>query len=314
MGATSPRRPQESGEFNTQHLRLLLHWTTTVYRSVSRSEDLEGVWQHIIPRISLSHPFLLHGVLGLAALHLTLTSTEKTERDNLIRAAEYHQSEAIKLFTPALTNMASPKCDAAFSLSLILVMFSFGFPLAVEPTFGSNSLDDIHHVFMFTKTMMNFSAGNYEIVKNGEVGRLAMLEESGFELSDPSLSALSALYELNEQARRANAAHDYEIFHETIQRLEVPLASLNHGGGLPSSFMWIFLTPTAFFDLISQRDPLALIVLAHYCVPLHQLRANWWLSSWGYRVLDMVYKTLDSHLRSSLTWPIREIGYKEGED
>jgi hypothetical protein len=161
---------------------------------------------------------------------------------------------------------------------------------------------------------MNFSAGNYEIIKNGEVGRLAMLEESGFKLSDPSLSALSALYELNEQARRANAAHDYEIFHETIQRLEVPLASLNHGGGLPSSFMWIFLTPTAFFDLISQRDPLALIVLAHYCVPLHQLRANWWLSSWGYRVLDMVYKTLDSHLRSSLTWPIREIGYKEGED
>lgn len=251
-------------------------------------------------------------MLALAALHLTLTSAEKTEREDLIRAAEYHQSEAITFLTPALTNTASSTCDAAFSVSLILAIFSFGFPLAVGPTYGSDSLDDIHQVLMFTKRMMTFSVGIYESVKNGEVGGLAMLEESGLEPSDSTLSALSALCELNKQALRTNAVHDYETIQETIRRLEVPLASLNHGG-LPSIFMWIFLTPTAFFDLVSKRDPLALIVLAHYCVPLHYHRANWWLSSWGYRVLEIVYKTLDSHLRPSLTWPIRKIGYKESE-
>ncbi|KAJ6078069.1 uncharacterized protein N7446_001005 [Penicillium canescens] len=311
--ATSHQRPQERGDFNTQHLRLLLHWTTTTYRSISRSEDLEWIWQHTIPRLSLSHPFLLHGVLALAALHLTLTSAEETEQEDLIRAAEYHQSEAITFLTPALTNTTSSTCDAAFSLSLILVIFTFGFPLAVGPTYGSNSLDDIYQVLMFTKRMMTFSVGIYESVKNGEVGGLAVLEDSGFEPSDSTLSTLSALCELNMQAQRADAAHDYDTIQETIQRLEVPLASLNHGEGLPSIFMWIFLTPTAFFDLVSKRDPLALIVLAHYCVPLHYHRANWWLSSWGYRVLDIVYNTLDSHLRPSLTWPICEIGYKERE-
>jgi hypothetical protein len=183
----------------------------------------------------------------------------------------------------------------------------------VDSPYGSNSVDEIHQVLAFVKSMMDFSVGIYEHIRNGEVGRLTVLEESASELSESSLSALSALYEQNKEAQRANATHEYETFRETIRRLEVPLGNLDHDGGLPSIFMWIFLCPTPFFDLISQRDPLALIVLAHYCVALHQHRSIWWVSSWGYRVLDTIYKTLDHHLRYLLTWPVREIGYK-GED
>lgn len=212
-------------------------------------------------------------MLGLAALHLTMNVSAKTEREALIRTAEYHQSQAIILFTPTLTNMKPSTYDAAFSLSLILVIFSFGLPLIVDSPYESNSVDEIHQVLALVKSMMDFSVGIYENVRNGEVGRLTVLEESAFELSESSLSALSALYEQTKEAQRANATHEYEPFRETIQRLEVPLGNLDHDGGLPSIFIWIFLCPTPFFDLISQRDPLALIVLAHYCVALHQHRS-----------------------------------------
>ena len=92
---------------------------------------------------------------------------------------------------------------------------------------------------MSVKTMMNISAGIYDSVKNGEVGRLELMEEPGFDSSNPFLPALSALYELSKQARHTNAAHDYGVFQETIQHLEVPLSKLERGRGLrlPLSFM-----------------------------------------------------------------------------
>ena len=158
---------------------------------------------------------------------------------------------------------------------------------------------------------MRFTVGIYDSVKMGVLGSLVRIDDSvPRELSGSTGSAIAALQHLNLKIYEGGPGDEFQVYKETIDSLADHLGKVGNPAShrLSGVFMWIFLLRERFFELVRERDSIALVILAHFCVVLHDLRKHWWISSWGYRVFDAVYKTVNQELRSSLSWASFQIG------
>ncbi|EAW25187.1 uncharacterized protein NFIA_106760 [Aspergillus fischeri NRRL 181] len=240
-----------------------------------------------------------------------LSAADFTDREDLLQSALNYHSQSIQLFAPTLEDLTRSDCNAAFSLSLILILFSFAAPLLVVRDSDLDSIYELYQVCVFVKKMMNFSVGIYGTVKSGILGPLVHIDDPVSELSGSPLTAIACLSDLNFRAYDRNPSHEFQVYQEAIDRLVDPFGKLGDPGShrLSGVFMWVFHVPDRFFELVRKRDAVALIILAHFCVVLHDLRNHWWMSSWGYKVVVAIYRTLEVDLRDSLSWALLQIGY-----
>jgi hypothetical protein len=68
-------------------------------------------------------------------------------------------------------------------------------------------------------------------------------------------------------------------------------------------FAWPVLAPAEYTDLLAQRRPEALIILAHYAVLLHRHRHLWIVGDGGQFLIETIIKYLGSHWSKWLAWP-----------
>lgn len=260
--------------------------------------------------MALSHPFLLHGIFAVSALHLSLPmARQNPDRDELIKAAEYHQSEAIKIFTPTIGNLTPSQYDATFALSNLLVSIALTFPLVHSSVTGGipHVLDEFIQVFAFVRKTTEFSSCIMESVKGGEIGQLTLLEPTRARLSEPIQSRLSTLHRLiTAHILDPNYRH---AFQDTIDGLANIFARMYSGQEIFSaSFLWMAQTPVLYFNQLRDRDPLALVILAHDCIVLHHMSQHWWIQSWGRQVLEAIRTALGPSWRGHIAWPLEAIG------
>ncbi|KAK1149353.1 hypothetical protein N8T08_006576 [Aspergillus melleus] len=260
--------------------------------------------------MALSHPYLLHGLFAVSALHLSLPMTSQNpDREELIKAAEYHQSEAIRIFTPIIGNLTPSQYEATFTLSNLLVTLALTFPLVHNSVAGRipDVLDELIRVFAFVRKMTQFYAYIIESVKDGEIAQLTSFEETRASLPDTIQSRVSALHELNITHILDPNAH--LAFRDTIDRLASTLARMYSGQEIFSAgFLWMAQTPAQYFDRLQDRHPLSLVILAHYSIVLDHMNQYWWIQSWGRQVLEAIRSVLEPGWRVHISWPLEVVG------
>jgi hypothetical protein len=72
--------------------------------------------------------------------------------------------------------------------------------------------------------------------------------------------------------------------------------------------IWPARVSQDYLNLLKERDPAALVVLAHYCLLLEPLESNWYMSGFRKKLLTRIYNQLDEEWRQWLQWPLEEIG------
>ncbi|CAG8976779.1 hypothetical protein HYALB_00008437 [Hymenoscyphus albidus] len=85
-------------------------------------ESYSPIWQHTIPTLSLTHPFLLSGLLAITSLHLSMTHPSTTHSKQTLK----HHTQALALFRQELTDMTPEDTAGIFSLSILIPKFAFG--------------------------------------------------------------------------------------------------------------------------------------------------------------------------------------------
>ena len=108
-------------------LRLMHHYiASTCFHMSDNPQHLES-WQHSVPQIAFEHPFLLPGILAVAALHLHRDSVQRP-LTKLLDVARYHQQQALAMFIPLLSSITQDNCHAlfafTFSSATSLMLFS----------------------------------------------------------------------------------------------------------------------------------------------------------------------------------------------
>ncbi|RDW70713.1 uncharacterized protein DSM5745_08224 [Aspergillus mulundensis] len=296
-------------ELNIEDLELMMQWCTTTYRSVSRNSSVESIWQAVVPREAMRHPFLMHGILALSALHLAVTC-DGDLKEQYIRTSKAHQKQAILGLTKITGKLKQHHSSAVFTLSNIMMIFSFALPEIRGQTLGQNPVDELYGVFVSTRKSRGILSDITDWVGNGELKPLLQYDKAQPKMPDTSRLAIMSLNQLNVNLARQSPHHDKDLYDATIKHLSCSLDKVSRGGEtMIVAFQWIFQVPEKYIELYQQREPFALVILAHYAVILHFLRRHWWMGEWGLRLIQEIGQHLDANWRNSITWVLDATGY-----
>ncbi|PLN75253.1 hypothetical protein BDW42DRAFT_181035 [Aspergillus taichungensis] len=304
-----------SGTPSFQDLELTVQWCTATYRSIATSTSVEKFWQ-AVPQESIAHPFLTHGLLALSALHVAATSNES--REESIKTAQNHYSRAIYGFQKAAKSLDQSTYDAVFAMCHIDLVFCFALPLTVVSPSNNDPIDNLCHILTHLQTSSpTTTATTNPLNKESALNPLHPHAPPTHEAQMPNTSqlAITALTRLNNTLSQQDPSHPTSTYTTTITHLASALKTLlcssSEETTTPLSTMqWAYHVPGEFLPLTRQRRPFALVLLAHFAVILHAMRASWWVGEWGERVIRQCGLVLGSkgELRGALGWVVDATG------
>jgi hypothetical protein len=114
-------------------------------------------------------------------------------------------------------------------------------------------------------------------------------------------SALNNLQSLNQAltpCQRELDAHQHAI--EMLQ------FSFEDTASTPENWIktlqWGILMPPLYASLLAKKQPMALVILAHYCVLLFHSPTRWFIEGWSCCVFGTVEDLLDKSLHQHIAW------------
>ncbi|PWY85574.1 C6 zinc finger domain protein [Aspergillus eucalypticola CBS 122712] len=268
-------------------LELLNHWHVATVRTLVHDKSTEKVLREFVPQEALSHPFLMHSLLALSALHLSHHGPVD-RRHKYTEAAMTHNNHSLSLCKPLLNNVTSGNCHALFAFACFVVMFSFAaHGPKVDP--GAQHLSAVLEVFMLIRGVASIvgqarpwieAGGMRDLLKLGEQPR----EESNTAHARELYARISDIYD---NLRRPSRPECYDseslVIEESVQKfLDLLQQAIGVANPAPSIMMrWPAVINAKYLDLLQANHPTALVVLAHYGVALELMAENWWLDGWG---------------------------------
>jgi hypothetical protein len=311
-------------DWSADDLGLLEHFKNSTYLDLGHNSESKQLWQTTIPQLACSHSFLKHGILACSALHLAYLNPSERQRYQF--AAACHQNRALPAFRFAIANANENNCNALLAFSQLLIIHCFASEEPDEDLLlvrGKHELGlpDWLHIIRGNCTIFK---AIWQFIENGPLaplkmegidgehlapvpetpeyarrlgGLLAAISFSGKnriaqKVTEGSLSPLpGALVELSRAFSKAQAARSRSVF--TMWT---------------AVYIWPVQVSQDYLDLLKDRDPAALILLAHYCILLEPLESHWYMSGYSKRLLSRIYNQLNQEWRQWLHWPLEEIG------
>ena len=302
------------------------HFTSATSYTLSHREADQHMWRVIVPEMATAHPFLMHGLLAVSAMHLSYL--RPLARGTHEMQSSYHQALATSQLRSVLTNITAENCSAAFGLCALLTLISMISIArrsdAERDRSGTSFVDDTVHHFMLTRGIGGVLGDHWPTIMEGPLKIL-----STDRLDDPDAYALppataqqftflrtSILPTLTSSSpdalRVATAALDgLELVYKNCLFLHphLPRAKLEVGVTL----RWMSLVPVEFMTLLKQRDTAALVLLAHFVVLFTHLDDVWFLQGWCEHALEKIEKIVGERGRAGLEWPAERIRGRGGQ-
>lgn len=309
--------PQRDGLLPTDlHLRdleLMHHYCTESYKTISQDEDFSRAFLTEVPKIALSHPFLMHGILALSALHLAYLNKSGDLVREYEELAAGHQTLALALFRKELDNITPSNSGALFAFSSFATVLAFASPQIT----GVHSLSPIDEIIQ----ICNLCRGIAEILQTSRkwleasnswvTNILASRHRSATIQPLPTdiEAKLSAIYKLNADLTRTGFNIEEAVAcEEAIAEISKSFQQLLSGYDDISCFRWPVLVKPILFTNLRDRRPMALVALAHYCILLNKVENRWWMNGWPSLLLQSIYSILEPSWREYIRWPLEAVG------
>ncbi|KAJ9380787.1 transcriptional regulator family: Fungal Specific TF [Paecilomyces variotii] len=275
-------------------LRLLHHYSIVTSQTLPTSPEpkLADIWKTYVPRLAFQHRALLDSIYSIAALQLSLTQPGNRE---LMAAHGQYMDQAIQKHREDIAQINNQMADAVWFTSSLLRVAAFAslqerpiepytppmqwFRIAVRAT----------HIFEVV----------YELVRHDPSSEaLKVMKEGYFTLNqhlmfrDESKNEYSHLLD-----RSDNARYRDEPWDEDIQRTYESV--VKYLGGLSSAIKskrpaaeiglqciaFGSRIPERFIELVEDRQPRALVILAHLFSSMTGFEHIWYIGKLGQREL-----------------------------
>lgn len=321
-----PAAPFYDPDWSPYDLELLENFKNSTVLDLCQNLENKQIWQTTIPQLAYHHSFLKHGILACSALHLAYLQPSERRRYQLTAAC--HQSKALPEFRTAIASPTEENCNALIAFSQLLIIHCFAAEEQDENLLlvrgkHESGLPDWLQIIRGSCTIFS---SIWKFVKTGPLAPILM--ERMF------AERLPLIPENPEHARRLQHLIKLPFFRKRsiTERLAQEYVSPIPGAFLELSVAFsktqaarecgVFTLSTAlhiwpakvsqdYLDLLKERDPAALVLLAHYCLLLEPLESNWYMSGFRKRLLTRIYNQLDDEWRQWLQWPLEEIGLQE---
>ncbi|EAU38582.1 conserved hypothetical protein [Aspergillus terreus NIH2624] len=252
-----------------------MQWCNSTHQILARNERVDPVWRILVPKEALSHPFLMHGILALSALHLARTHDDH-RRPTYLGTAVAHQNQALAYFRESLNDINASNAKAVFAFASIVAIYALGFPHPPDPKDPQTCLDDLLQVFNLSRGVQQVLAQATPAIKDTDWEIILQLDDYDSTLPEEESSALRRLREVNEACGAQDPHHDPSVYATALENLEDMTAGI-HGGLTPITVAcrWAIKMKASYVEAIREHNPLALVILAHYLAILHRSRPDW---------------------------------------
>jgi hypothetical protein len=294
---------------NTTHLELFYYIIEGNEWAFNRGDQVTRA--HVLKHAFI-YPFLLNELLAVSALHL---STRRQAQQPLYREeATRLQSQALQMFNETTQDLNPQNIIPVFLFSVIQGIATF-FETFHDPTYeasdwtffekiiqsvkllqGVRTIIDGWWDFLITSDIkdilkeavaLNVERSD-EVINQFEASRVHILQSPGLDqtqaaVCDKVIEELVTIYKSAFGKGSERSTHDQ--------------AAAKH------ATRWLIIIPPAYRELLVQRKLEALLILAHFAVILHKLRAGWTVGNAGQQLILAVEAHLEASWHEALSWP-----------
>ena len=292
-------------------VELLHNYTTATCFSLSTDPSKQQIWQVAVPREAASHEFLLHALLAISAVNLCYV--KPTQRHLYERAALRHRNLALITSIPALNEVTADNCHALFAMSSIISVLCFVLPYDAQLVTLSDPVNDIVSVSKLICGVKTVLHSAREWVALGSLGGLLNYnwDPTTLALPEEARLAFEKLFDINNREIRDGSIRD--LYSATIQDLKHAFEIHTVVMGEPGLvFTWLVVVQASYVAQLERKEPMALVILAHYAVLLHTSKGQWWLEGRGADLVHVIHQLLPPEWLSAIAWP-REAVTTSGE-
>ncbi|KAL3492089.1 hypothetical protein BJX62DRAFT_203545 [Aspergillus germanicus] len=298
-------------------LQLLHHFCTVTTDTLAIREDARYTWRVMVPREGYENTYLMHGILAISALQQA--QLYPAQKEHFLALSSSHQAEGLETFRTLLQNVKPENWPSMFCYASLVVYYTSALPVRLGVTDLPDPISNVVELFTVIKGIDAVLAPFIPSLRKSFLAPLAYsvwLEDPVLGnrrppvslLPEDTLEQINLVREFSETLDMATEEHnDYSI---ALSRLESAVRQINLAG--PSveagmAYIWPFGLPKSVTTAIQEKRPLALIVLAQFCVLLHLLNNYWFLRGWGKQLLVEIGKQLSSTYAHWLEWPNRHV-------
>ncbi|KAF9889216.1 hypothetical protein FE257_007529 [Aspergillus nanangensis] len=280
-------------------LELMHMFSTQTYRSLCINDSEIHTWQDLVPQLALRQPYLMHGILALASIHIA-TTVDAPHASRYIETGLQYHSQSLGPFRAAIDTISPDNCNAVFAQSVVIVAISIALPQATvrrgvaELKPGQSMIETIRTIFELLQGVKKIlSAGhswiNLALFSNGEFWRKDGIGVVGGELDSATDTALNVLVALTEHQRASNPL--CRVDDRIIPHLRHCFEKFTRSPDPAPVLAWLAAVDEAFVRGIQRRQPLLLLILMYWGVLLGELDGRRW---WAHRsgralVLELLY-------------------------
>lgn len=285
-------------------LELLYNYnTSTIIGSESEAAQID-----VNRQIStgLAEPYVLHTILATSALHLYYKNRARKE---LFARGSHLQSLALQLAQPHIEKLSIeqsiPQClfsslTAKFALAEVMLN-------PHDPAETRDPIEEIINCFQLTRGIRVVVSPFYEHLRQSWLGPTFDYKDNREELRPtlstdfPTMGVLTELaLQLDTEERRTACITAIE---ELFTYIAVFMTNPENHACLRLITAWPNMAGKAYMDMLYERHPLALVILAYFAILLHMRRSNWYINGWSEFILRHVDSLLGDEWEPVLKWP-----------
>jgi hypothetical protein len=215
------------------------------------------------------------------------------------------------LYRSALVEMTPENGAGLLACSLLMVFFSLGLqfiPGLAEP---DEPLDNFIRILCVLKASSRIFGRDRLWHVDNPLRKSRTLEISerlseAFESHhlDSSLDNLELLNKACTQSEEIRS-----MYERTIQNLRRYYSGFpRHPLDLSQVVWWLRSLSSEYMTMLEQKQPMALVILAHWCASVHKVPHRWYMSRWAGKVVSLIACTVGPVWKHGLHWPLQEIG------
>ncbi|TVY59720.1 Sterol uptake control protein [Lachnellula suecica] len=297
---------------NLLHLELFNHWNSNSCKGfLSESTLPESL--PLFLGYAFSSPFLMHETLAISALHL---STLRTDRAQFYQdESSKLQAEALRLFNESVTEVTDENLIPAFLFSATFGMhFLCGILSKPNPDLDY-LFDGLVQSITILAGVIGVVWGRWADIVRSDVSSMLVIDDYEGEVDDEITQRFENLQGRigkapgldSSQAKVLEDAVGDLILAYKLSYSADPATNRRMVRGVTT---WLMKVSSGYSELVSQRQPEALVVLAYFAILLHRCRRLWTVRDAGRVLFDAVTLYLGNDWESWLEWP-RSIVYRK---
>lgn len=229
-----------------------------------------------------------------------------------------HQDRALELQQEAMANANRDNADALFAFSLLVVYFAFASPKASGSQESENPLAGAVQCINIIRGIRYVVPAIQQWVEEGPLAQLTFHPgnmKSNHSFSDPDTDRyFQTFLVLCSTSSDMNKAHEFEDIEQyaaaasTLRASFLQAESVADGAlKTPPIWHWACRLNPEFLQRLGKLHSIPLVLVAHWCVILAQIRQEWWIEGWVDHTMGQIQDCLPREYHEWLEWPTRQI-------